>query len=80
MTTSYQLGQHFTERMQMFPLAITVGKTFYITHLLQKNIVGMFVGTSVNAVRGQSVGIGSPFLPCGFQELNLGCQDWWQVP
>lgn len=48
MTTSHQLGQHFTERPQMFPLAITIEETFYITHLLQKNIVGMCVGTIVN--------------------------------
>lgn len=48
MMTSHQLGQHFTECTQMLPTAITAEKTFYITHLLQKNIVGMRVGTSVN--------------------------------
>lgn len=48
MMTSHQLGQHFTECTQMFPTASTAEKTFYITHLLQKNIVGMRVGTSVN--------------------------------
>lgn len=59
MTISHQLGQHFTEHLQMFPLAITIEKIFYITHLSQKNIVRMCVGTSVNG--GQKTICGNRF-------------------
>lgn len=39
LSTSHQLGQHCIEHMQIFSLAITIEKIFYVTHLLQKIIV-----------------------------------------
>lgn len=39
----------------------------------------LFHSTRVE-VRGELVGVGSPFLPRRLQGLNSGCQLWWQVP
>lgn len=38
------------------------------------------ISVCVREVRKQPVGVGSLVQPCGFQELNSGCQIRWQVP